>query len=290
MQKFKTKIIFPIFISHAGCPFQCIFCDQNHITNQSVGAMSSSPVKSEVAIEWDIIIPQVQKFVDKTNEYKEIAFFGGTFTCLSEKEMLAHFLKFKGVIDDNTYFRISTRPDAINSDILNFLKSQKVNTIELGIQSFSDKELSASKRGYDAVKAISACEQIKQYDFNLCVQLLIGLPQANNDTFNQSINSLKTLKPDYARLYPLIVLKDTILEQMYRKGDYKPLSIEEATEICATFYQMCDNYGINVIKMGLHGNISKDKIVAGPYHERFGELVKNLCLRNKEIRVCTKNS
>ena len=238
--------------------------------------MSSSPTKPEIEIDWDIIIPQVEKFVAKSNDYKEIAFFGGTFTCLSEEEMLGYFLRFKDVIDANTYFRISTRPDAINSDILNFLKSQKVNTIELGVQSFSDKELSACKRGYDGAKAINACVNVKQFDFNLCVQLLIGLPQADSDTYNQSIHYLKIIKPDYVRLYPLIILKDTILEQMYKEGDYQPLSIEEATEICAMFYQMCEKYDINVIKMGLHGDISKDKIVAGPYHERFGELVKKL--------------
>ena len=261
MQKFKTKLIYPIFISHIGCPFQCIYCNQHFISNQN-------------EIDWDNTLFQVKKFIYKSNAPKEIAFFGGSFTCLNQTEMSYYFDKFKDIIDDQTYFRISTRPDAINSDVLNFLKSKRVNTIELGIQSFSDIELAAIDRGYDSIVAINACGHVKIYDFNLCVQLLIGLPKANASTNAQTIHTLKIINPDFVRLYPLLVLKNTFLETMYNNGKYTPLSIEEAVNICALFYKACERQGTKVIKMGLHGDIDKDVVVAGPYHERFGELVK----------------
>jgi len=261
MQKFKTKLIYPIFISHVGCPFQCIYCNQRHITNQK-------------EIDWDTVLPQVKNFVQKHDDYKEIAFFGGSFTCLSEDEMTGYFHKVKDIIDDKTYFRISTRPDAINGDILSFLKSQRVNTVELGIQSFSDVELEACKRGYSSTTAANACGYVKLYDMNLCVQLLMGLPKAETETYAQSAHMLKMINPDFIRLYPLLVLKDTPLEEMYKNGEYTPLSVDEAVDICAMFYMVCELRGIKVIKMGLHGDIDRDVVVAGPYHERFGELVK----------------
>ena len=289
MQKITTKLIYPIFISHLGCPFRCIFCNQYKITNTEAVAKAEfnrakhtadSSLEEDghetnaVQIDWDTTLSQIKGFIQKhTNKNKEIAFFGGSFTCLEREQMSELFQKLSPYLDDKTYFRISTRPDAISEEILGFLKVNRVNTIELGIQSFSDAELIASKRGYDGKTAIEACQLIKTYDFNLSVQLLIGLPKADMNTYTESMQRLIEIKPEYVRLYPLLVLKDTELATMYKQGDYTPLSVEEAVEICSYFLNECKKNNIKVIKIGLHADISKDSLVAGPYHANLGELV-----------------
>lgn len=271
MQKTRINIIYPIFISHLGCPFKCVFCDQVQITNTQ-------------AIDWETTFNDVNKFINKNkDEYKEIAFFGGSFTCLSINEMQELFQKFSSILDDKTYFRISTRPDAINEEILLFLKHNRVNTIELGIQSFSDKELLACKRGYDSVTAMDACKSIKNHDFSLSVQLLIGLPKADNQSYNDCLQKLLFIKPDFVRLYPLLVLKGTELEESYRQGNYKPLLIDEAVHWCFFFYKKCCENDIKVIKIGLHSDILKESVIAGPYHANIGEVVKGLMLVDEII-------
>jgi len=188
--------------------------------------------------------------------------------------MTSYFAKILPLFDDKTYFRLSTRPDAINDEILTFLKENRVRTIELGVQSFSDVELVACKRGYSADVAVNACHSVVQYEFSLCVQLLLGLPQASTDTYQYTLQRLTEIKPHFVRLYPLVVLKGTELEAMYIRGEYQPLDIPSAVDICKLFYNACISAGIKVIKIGLHSDISIDEVIAGPYSENIGEIVR----------------
>ena len=265
MQKIRTNLIYPIFIPHKGCPFRCVYC------NQFKRKSGINPENQE-SIPLDVVSAFIKKHTSKP---KEIAFYGGSFTCMTQEQINKYFKEITPIIDDDTYFRLSTRPEAINDEILNHLKQNRVNTIELGIQSFDDKVLLASKRGYTSQTAINACKLVLQHGFNLCIQFLVGLPEEDRNSINENIRLLLSIKPDYVRLYPLIVIKDTELENIYQNGGYQPLSVEEAVEICRLYLSACNSNNIKVIKIGLHSDISKDDIVAGPYHDRFRELVGN---------------
>jgi len=245
-----------------GCPFSCIYCNQFAITKAD-------------AIDWDDTLFNVARFIAKNavNE-KEVAFFGGSFTCLTKTEMTSYFAKILPLFDDKTYFRVSTRPDAINEEVLAFLKENRVRTIELGVQSFSDVELTACRRGYSADVAVNACQSVLQSGFSLCVQLLLGLPQADMVSYQHTLGQLLRVKPHFVRLYPLVVLKGTELEAMYARGEYKPLDMEGAVNVCKWFYDACVSAGIKVIKIGLHSDIAGGEVVAGPYGN-IGEIVRH---------------
>ena len=255
-----------------GCPFQCIYCDQNKITNvPAVGTHSCCPENDTVSLN----IEKIKNFILKhKNKYKEIAFYGGTFTSLDRDEITSYFAQICPFLDDKTFFRVSTRPDALSDEMLRFLSFWRVNTIELGIQSFSDHVLTKSERGYTSLVAEKACKMVLEHGFCLSIQFLIGLPGETIDSIKENIKKLVEIKPDFVRLYPLIVLKDTKLETLYKKGEYKALSLDDAVDICSLYLKECENNDIKVIKIGLHSDISKDSVIAGPYHERFGELVK----------------
>ena len=258
------KKIYPIFIPQIGCPFKCIYCDQYKITKTT-------------CIDWNDTIKNVQNFIkNNKNSSKEVAFFGGTFTYLTKNEMQEYFDRVLPYFDDHTYFRISTRPDVIDYDILTFLYKNRVNTIELGVQSFSDIELKASRRGYSSETAISSCKMIMEFGFILSIQLIIGLPNADISTYNYTMDILKKIKPQYVRLYPLLVLADTELAVMYNNEEYTPLTLIEAVKICRLFLETCDDLGVKIIKIGLHSDIAPPDILAGPFHARFGELVKKV--------------
>ncbi|MCD4796144.1 MAG: radical SAM protein, partial [Candidatus Cloacimonetes bacterium] len=154
--------IFPVFIPHFGCPFQCIYCNQKFIT------------KVEKPL-FDDIKKQIENFCKNNSGIeKEIAFFGGTFTSLSKDEQRKCFELVKPFETEISGIRISTRPDSINDEILSFCKENNIKTIELGIQSFDDEVLTASRRGYNAKTALNSCELVKSYNFNLGVQLMPG--------------------------------------------------------------------------------------------------------------------
>lgn len=218
--------------------------------------------------------------VSPSVERVELAFFGGSFTGISPDLQEMYLLWIQPYIKSGAInsIRISTRPDYINSSILSLLKRYNVETIELGVQSFDDEVLTASGRGHTSGDSVRAVKLIKGEGFRAGIQLLPGLP---HDTFEKSVKSAGitvSLKPDDVRIYPAVVLKDTGLEKLYNSGEYTPLALEEAVELCAVMYSMFLENDINVIRMGLHPmdlNDTDTSVIAGPYHPAMGFMIKS---------------
>lgn len=210
---------------------------------------------------------------------KEIAFFGGTFTGLGIKDMES-FLRIANKFMGEGYFdsiRISTRPDYINYEILDFLKSYNVKTIELGVQSFDNRVLKATKRGYTKEIVINSAKAIKEKGLRLGIQLMLGLPCETKESFYDGIREVISLKPDLVRLYPTVVLKDTRLERLYETGDYIPLDFDQAIELASTAINELEGQGIAVVRVGLHNSENlTEEIVAGPYHPSFGDIARSV--------------
>lgn len=270
----QNNYIIPIFIPHLGCPNDCTFCNQKSISGQA-----KQVTKMEVK---DTIEEYLESFKDE-NAYKEVAFFGGSFTGIDkekQEELLSvayEYIKNKKI----NSIRVSTRPDYIDKDILKLLKKYGVKTIELGVQSTNDYILKRCKRGHTFEDVKNASKLIKKYHFDLGHQMMIGLPESTRlDELNTARDLIK-LKPKIVRLYPVLVIKNTQLEKEYNNKEYEPLSLEQAVERCKELYYLFDSKKITVIRMGLQNTDiisdpknAKSEVVAGPYHEAFGQLVE----------------
>jgi histone acetyltransferase (RNA polymerase elongator complex component) len=254
--------ILPLFIPHQGCPFSCIYCNQFSITHadDNTTIYFSELIKDFCQANFGL--------------EKEIAFFGGTFTALTAAKQAEYLSLALPYLSQLRGIRISTRPDFIDIATLNYLKDNHVSTIELGIQSFSDAVLKASRRGYASEQAIKSCRLIKQSGFDLIIQLMPGLPKDNYETFSGTLQTAINLHPDGIRLYPTIVLKGTVLAQWYTQNKYEPLTLTDALAWLKYAHRKCSEAGIKIIKTGLHSDIKPSEIIAGPHHPALGELVK----------------
>lgn len=271
----KKEYIIPIFVPHLGCPNDCTFCNQKKISGQT---------KMVVAEDVRKTIDYYLKNFKKDDNYIEIAFFGGSFTGIDEKkqeELLSvayEYVKNKKVDS----IRLSTRPDYINNDILKRLKKYGVKTIELGVQSTNDYILEKSKRGHTFEDVKKASKLIRRYGFTLGHQMMVGLPESTrNDELNTAKDLIK-LKPKIVRIYPVLVINGTKLEQDYRNGEYEPLSVDQAVEISKELLIMFRKKNIKVIRVGLQNtdeitdpNNKNSQVVAGPYHPAFRQLVES---------------
>lgn len=270
----KKEYIIPIFVPHLGCPNKCVFCNQTKITGKQ------KQVTAEEARK--IINEYLSNFKDKENKI-EIAFFGGSFTAIDEKiqnELLEVAYEYvqKGIVDS---IRISTRPDYINKNILKRLKKYKVKTIELGVQSANNYVLAKAKRGHTFEDIKKASKLIRFYGFNLGHQMMVGLPDSTALDEVNTAKELIKLKPKIVRIYPVLVIKDTELEEYYNKGEYEPLSVTQAVERCAEIADMFNKKKINIIRIGLQNteeitdpSEKTSQVVAGPYHPAFRQLVE----------------
>ncbi len=258
--------LLPVFIPHRGCPNQCIYCDQNAFSSVSPTHSEMDPASFKADIErfirFNPVIP------------KEIAFYGGTFSALPHDEIERLLTIIEPYLPGLSGIRFSTRPDMLDREFISYVKSRGVTTIELGVQSFDDGVLLSARRGYCSIEAIETCKLVKAHGINLCIQLLPGLPDDTPDTWNRTIEQAIALQPRYSRIYPCIVLKGTQLEKSYRDGEYTPLSIESAIQWSADAFQRFTESSISVIKIGLHGDVDPNSVVAGPWHPSFGELVR----------------
>lgn len=267
----KRHYIIPIFISHIGCPHQCVFCNQDKIAKEVVKEVTAQDVRDT--------IEEYLKTIDHNNSTVEVSFFGGTFTAINvnkQKELLSVAKEYKerNLIDK---IRMSTRPDAINGYILSYLKDYKVDIIELGVQSLDDEILRLSGRGHSAKDVEKASKLIKEYGFVLGHQIMPGLP---GDSFEKDIETVRKsidMKPDICRIYPALVIKDTPMELMYNRGEYKPYSLEDAVNISKELYKLYSKADVNIIRIGLQPteNITwGGDLIDGPFHPAFRELVE----------------
>lgn len=271
----KKEYIIPIFVPHLGCPHKCTFCDQTKISGQQK-QVTSNDVKN--TIEY-----YLSNFKDEI-KYVEVAFFGGSFTAIDEKVQNELLEAANEYIEDGRVqsIRISTRPDCIDKDILKRLKKYNVKTIELGVQSTNDYILDRCQRGHTFADVKKASKLIRWYGFTLGHQMMVGLPESTKlDELNTAKDLIK-LKPKIVRIYPVLVIKGTKLEEEYKNGEYTPLTVEQAVERSKELMQLFNNAKIEVIRLGLQNteeisdpNKESSEVSAGPYHPAFRQLVES---------------
>lgn len=271
----SEQYIIPIFVPHLGCPNDCTFCNQKSISGQT---------KQVTAKDVKQTIEEYLKSFKDEKLHKEVAFFGGSFTGIEKDkqeellEVAYEFVKNKQIQS----IRISTRPDYIDKEKLHLLKKYGVKTIELGVQSTNDYILKKCRRGHTFEDVKKASKLIRRYGFVLGHQMMIGLPESTKIDELNTAKDLAKLKPKIVRLYPVLVIKGTELEKEYQSGEYEPIPLLQAVERCKELYYFFTNKKIAVIRMGLQNTDiisdpknAKSEVVAGPYHEAFGQLVED---------------
>ena len=272
----------PFFIPHVGCPYVCTFCNQSRITGQS-GISHLTP---------EYIQQTIKEYIGSKREDKfwEVAFYGGSFTAIHrdlQHTLLApaHEMLRQGIIDG---IRCSTRPDAVGDEAISLLQSYGVKTVELGVQSMNDGILVDAKRGHTAQEVVDAVERLKQRGMTVGVQLLPGLKGETWETILETAIAVVKLKPDFVRIYPVLVIENTELADQYRSGAYKPLSTEQAITYCAFLKEWFEEHNIEVIRTGLQSSEELDSgnsLISGPYEPAMGELVVNEQYKQR-IEMC----
>lgn len=270
------------FVPMVGCPHRCSFCDQNSITGEN-----GIPTPEEV----DKTLKKAARELHGFSEKAEIAFFGGSFTMIPREIMLSLLAPAKKWIDRKAFsgIRISTRPDAIDEEVLAVLKEYGVTSIELGAQSCNNEVLIKNRRGHTFEDTVRASELIKNAGFSLGLQMMTGMPGSEKKDDMLTAARFASLKPDTMRIYPTLVLRNTLLEKWYESGEYSPLSVDEAAAQCAELLDVFDLYKIKVIRLGLHAEGSlEENLVAGPYHPAFREICESIRFRKKIAPMLTR--
>ncbi len=258
-------MVIPVFLPHVGCTVRCIYCHQGYITG----------------IDERDLKERIDRALSGRSEACEVGLFGGNIFGVEPADLERLFSFFdahRGVVRG---FRLSTKPVPLRDDTIDILKSNGVRLVELGIPTFNDTVLAALNRAHTAEDLFRAYERLLGEGFGLALQFMVGLPGETMSDIEETVENMVRLGPEYIRIYPLVVFRNTPLYGLYEKGGFTPIPFEEALERAALIYRRALEAGIDVANVGLTDNeMVKEMVAGGFYHPAFGNLVQSRIFRD----------
>lgn len=205
-------------ISYGGCTF----CGESGTGYESLGNNLSVKEQLFKNMEYIRMRYKAEKF---------IAYFQNYSNTYMEFERFCRYIK-EAVIEDIVEISISTRPDCIKEEHLNFLENiGKINniniSIELGLQSVNYHTLNKINRGHTLAEFIDAVNTIKRYNFEICTHLIINLPWDNLDDIIEASKIVSALGINQIKLHSLNIIKGTRMAEQFISGEIKIIEKEE---------------------------------------------------------------
>lgn len=238
----------------------CIYCGERgagehidpslSIRRQVENALSS-------AKEEDLFVAYFQNF---TNTYAPV-------------EMLKERYDSALIDERIRVLAIGTRPDCIDRKIAELIASYKEKVdvwVELGLQTASDKTADIINRGYHRDAFENAMAILREYGIPVVVHLMVGLPGENMDSIRDTVEYINRFKLFGVKIHSVYVMEGTVLAEIYRRGEYTPISQEEYTEAVAYILK---NLPPEVVIHRLTGDCPRDMLVAPEWNVRKSETI-----------------
>ena len=201
----------------------CIYC-----SGRGSGDFAGDPLDTithqisegigKIATKWntDKIIPYFQAH---TNTYAPLSVL---------KPLFEEALAYNGVVGLN----IATRADCLENDVVDYLaelSERTVLTVELGLQSASDKTALLINRGHDYAAFVDGYRRLRQRapKVGICVHIIHGLPGETREDMLDTARKVAALHPDQVKIHLLHVIEGTVLGDMYHRGEYSPMDRDD---------------------------------------------------------------
>ncbi len=169
------------------------------------------------------------------------------------------------LIDDRIVgIDIATRPDCISEEVCQLLQSyskikQKVVTVELGLQTSNEKIAKQINRGYSLDVFTNAVKLLNNYNVEVVVHMMIGLPNETMQDIENTVKYINSLNIQGIKIHSTYVAKGTVLEKMYKEGKYEPLTLEEYLD---KLLYVITHLRQDIIIHRISGDAPKDLLVA----------------------------
>jgi elongator complex protein 3 len=183
---------------------------------------------------------------------------------------------------------LETRPDYINEkEILNF-RQLGCTRVELGVQSLYDDVLKLNKRGHLIKSTVAATKLLKDAGFKINYHMMPGLPGSSPE---RDFEMFKTLfvspdfQPDMLKIYPTVVLKNSVLYNIWKKKNYIPLTNEIFEKLVVKIKNEAITPYVRIAR--LIRDVPTQSIEAGPTISNLRQIIipqsKCPCIRCREV-------
>lgn len=239
-KKFNEKVYKVTLDAGFSCPNRdgtlssvgCIFCDNSGSFSQAHSNKLSIENQLEIGMNTLKKRFKANKFLSYFQAYSN------TYKPVQELKLLYD----KALTpNDVVGLSIGTRPDCVDEEKLDLIASYnktKEVWLEFGLQSANDKTLRIINRGHDFKCFENAYLKAKERNINVCVHVILGLMNETYDDIIYTAKTLSKLKPDGVKFHMLCVLKNTPLEKIYSKNNFKLLNEDEYVNIICDFLEI----------------------------------------------------
>lgn len=203
----------------------CIYCDGRGSKMRQQGVLPS--ITEQIA--------SGKKYYEK-QAGKYIAYFQTFTNTYAPVEKLRALYDEALASDDVIGLSIGTRPDCLGEDVIGLLSeyAKKYHVwVELGLQSVHDKTLQFINRGHNFQQFLDAVNALAGRGMNICVHIIIGLPDENDKDVLATASTLASLPVNGIKIHSLLALEGTMLGEMYKKGSIELISKEKYVTLTA---------------------------------------------------------
>lgn len=305
-----------VLTKHYPCPGKCIFCPTELDLPKSY--LSGEPAVQRAKILKFNPELQVRKRIEMLKNQGhsidkiELRIIGGSFTFYPEKYKTwflkrcfdgANLKKSKSLkeaqkINEKTKHRIvgisiETRPDLITEKEIKKLRKLGVTMVEIGVQTVFDETLEYSKTNLKAEDIIIATKLLKDAGFKVMYQSMPNLPKSTirkDEKAFEEIFKNQSFKPDWLKIYPCVVLKESKLYKLWKQGKYKSYSDKKLISLIKYIKTICP-FWVRIAR--IYRDIPKQKIISGCKISNLREIIKKEmeiekischCIRCREIK------
>ena len=188
---------------------------------------------------------------------------------------------------------VETRPDYINEDELNQMRRLGVTKVEIGVQHLDNKVLEYNKREMTVEDIAKATELMRNAGFKVVYHMMPNLPKSTEEMDIKMFGDLfsgKDFHPDMLKMYPCVVLRNTFLYALWKRGEYKPYTDKELVHVLSEAKKQVPKY-VRIIRV--IRDIPASYIVAGSKISNLRQVIERdqkennwtcKCIRCREVR------
>ena len=245
----------------------CIYCDDRGSASPMIDSKLSVREQMEMGMAFGGRRYKAKKFIAYFQAFSN--------TCASVEKLRSLYdeaLDFEDVVG----LAIGARPDCVPDSTLDLIEgyAQKYHVwVECGIQSIHLRTLELINRAHGLAEFIDAVLRTKGRNINICAHVILGLPGENRDDMLETARVMAALRLEGIKIHSLYIVRGTVLEQMYKKGEYKPLTFEEYVSIAADFLELLPP---EMVIQRLTGDAPKDILVAPEWTLAKGQVLAEI--------------
>ncbi|MEG1457524.1 MAG: TIGR01212 family radical SAM protein [Bacilli bacterium] len=197
----------------------------------------------------------------KWKDMKYIGYFQANTNTYAKVDKLKSMYETVLSIDDVVGLAIATRSDAIEDDVFEYLcelNKRTFLTIELGLQSSSLKTLEYINRGHSLKNFEDMVIKLRKNNINTVVHIINGLPGESKKDMLNTVKYLNNLGIDGIKIHMLYIIKDTLLDKIYKEKPFHILSLDEYKDIVCDQLEILDE---NIVIHRITGDPDKKTLV-----------------------------